>query len=64
MWVTVQQKEMGMEVLTDDVRSVVWNRSEGSGELSTVVRGLGRIAIYVEDTTAEMTAAKVKSTNG
>ena len=64
MSVIAQQKEMRTEVLTDNVKSPVWNRSEESGELTTVVRGLGRIAIYVEAITAEMTAAKVQLTDG
>lgn len=59
MW--AQKKEMRTEMLIDNIRSLVWNRSEESGELTTVVRVLKRIRGYIEDTTAEMTAAKVKA---
>lgn len=59
MW--AQKKEMRPEMLIDNIRSLVWNRSEESGELTTVVRVLKRIRGYIEDTTAEMTAAKVKA---
>lgn len=59
MW--AQKKEMRTEMLIDNIRSLVWNRSEESGELTTVVRVLKRIRGYIEDPTAEMTAAKVKA---
>lgn len=59
MW--AQKKEMRTEMLIDNIRSLVWNRSEESGELTTVVRVLKRICGYIEDPTAEMTAAKVKA---
>lgn len=64
IWLTVQQQEIRVETLTGNFRSPVWSRSEENGELTTVVRGLDRIAVYIEPTTAEITPAKVKVTNG
>lgn len=54
---------MKIEMLMGNIRSLVWNRSGESDEMTLAVSGLERKGRYTEDTTAYMIAAKVTQAN-